>query len=660
MTTRVLVLFVCATGVFGACGSSANSARNDASVGPTVDRAHAVGQPVDVGADVGVAPRPGAIAVVGDMRPNLLPRVFTFDAVTGARSDLAHSDGGSDPAVSPDRTLVAFAGKAGAYPALFVVPAAGGDAVQVTTPIPCAGAFAHPTWSPDGREIAFEVFFGILCPLRLQAPAYTTAEPHQLAVVEADGTGQRLLGVDGYEPRWSPDGTHLAYVERTKHGFPLAAVPGTTAAVLRLEPGPAQSLGAGTQPVWSPDGHALALPTGRGTVHVFTADGDLVRSIRGKGAGWTRCGLVVSRFGAVAASAEGRAAALRVARGVETRTCGGATRLVVHGSYDPVAFAPDGSRVLVRRRSLVVAGGARLAPLVGSRDATGAVWSPDSRRVAFKLPLGRVAVADVPARHTTIIADDGPQTFDTPPAWLTPTAVVYGDRATGLQTNLYIVNPELGGTAVQISRGAQSPAWAPGGQALAWAHPPGIWIAQEPREEEQLLHKNVVTGLAWSPTGRLAFSDGDGISIVNGRGSTRVVSLGAEAQVALDAWSPDGQWLAYSAYFNGDLNYGVWVIHPDGTERHLIVNGARKLAWSPDGRQTVYEEDGRLWVADPLGAHPARTRAQTALHLASWTPFGILAIRPTAAWYTQLVLIAPDGSSETPLTDGLSYIADAA
>jgi Tol biopolymer transport system component len=214
---------------------------------------------------------------------------------------------------------------------------------------------------------------------------------------------------------------------------------------------------------------------------------------------------------------------------------------------------------------------------------------------------------------------------------------------------------------VQISREAQSPAWAPGaGAGLAWAHPPGIWIAQPPREEEQLLHKTAVTGLAWSPTGRLAFSDGAGISIVNGRASTRVVSLGTDAQVALDAWSPDGQWLAYSAYFNSDLNYGVWVIHPDGTDRHLIVNGARKLAWSPDGTQTVYETDGRLWVADASGTHPVLIPADTALHLASWTPFGLLAIRPTTAWYTQLVVVPPDGSSETPLTDGLSYIADAA
>jgi Tol biopolymer transport system component len=634
MTPRLLVLVVCAAGVFGANNSSASVAQNDASVGP--------------------------IAVVGDMRPNLQPRVLTFDAATGARSDLAHSDGGSDPAVSPDRTLVAYAGKAGTYPALFVVPAAGGDAMQVTTPIPCAGTFSHPTWSPDGREIAFEVFFGILCPLKLLAPAYTTAEPHQLAVAEADGTGQRLLHVDGYEPRWSPDGTHLAYVERTKHGFPLAAMPGTTAGVVRLDGGQAHSLGAGTQPVWSPDGRALALPTGQGTVHVFAADGDLVRSIRGRSAGWTRCALVVSPFGAVATSANGRTAALRVARGVETRTCDGPTRLIVRGSYTPVAIAPDGSRVLVQKRSLVVAGGAKLAPLNGSRDATEAVWSPDSRRVAFKLPLGRVAVANVPARQTTIVADDGAQTLDTSPAWLTSTAVMYGDRATGLQTNLYILNPQLG-TAVQISREAQSPAWAPGaGAGLAWAHPPGIWIAQPPREEEQLLHKTAVTGLAWSPTGRLAFSDGVGISIVNGRASTRVVSLGTDAQVALDAWSPDGQWLAYSAYFNSDLNYGVWLIHPDGTDRHLIVNGARKLVWSPDGTQTVYETDGRLWLADPLGAHAAPIPAETILRLAAWTPFGILAIRPTTGWYTQLLRIAPDGSSETPLTDGLSYIADAA
>ena len=86
MTTRALVLFVCAAGVFGACGSSANSAPNDASVGSTIDRTHAVEQLVDVGADVGVASRPGVIAVVGDMRPNLQPRVFFFDASDPLRS----------------------------------------------------------------------------------------------------------------------------------------------------------------------------------------------------------------------------------------------------------------------------------------------------------------------------------------------------------------------------------------------------------------------------------------------------------------------------------------------------------------------------------------------------------------------------------------------
>jgi TolB protein len=60
-------------------------------------------------------------------------------------------DGSYAPAWSPDGAWIAYVGRHGDANDLFVVPASGGDPVQLTT----TGAVASPTWSPDGRMIAF-------------------------------------------------------------------------------------------------------------------------------------------------------------------------------------------------------------------------------------------------------------------------------------------------------------------------------------------------------------------------------------------------------------------------------------------------------------------------------------------------------------------------
>ena len=63
----------------------------------------------------------------------------------------------------------------------------------------------HPTWSPDGRRIAFE-----------------RGVPGDIFVMNADGSGARRLGsdtCDETQPAWSPDGRWIAYSRRA---------PGTT------------------------------------------------------------------------------------------------------------------------------------------------------------------------------------------------------------------------------------------------------------------------------------------------------------------------------------------------------------------------------------------------------------------------------------------------
>jgi Tol biopolymer transport system component len=75
------------------------------------------------------------------------------------------------------------------------VTRAGGSARQVTA----AGGTA-PSWSPDGRQLAFARDGGIWTAL-------------------ADGSGQRrLTRASGTSPAWSPDGAYIAFVRPTERG----------------------------------------------------------------------------------------------------------------------------------------------------------------------------------------------------------------------------------------------------------------------------------------------------------------------------------------------------------------------------------------------------------------------------------------------------------
>ena len=120
--------------------------------------------------------------------------VFVMNADGSGLQNVTHTATTSfDLAWSPDGRQIAYieVHLPGPRAPLYVVNADGTSKRRVTRPL--AVDLGIPSWSPDGRTLAFTGVGGI----------YT---------VHADGTGLRKLTGPAYGPKWSPDGRQIAFI----------------------------------------------------------------------------------------------------------------------------------------------------------------------------------------------------------------------------------------------------------------------------------------------------------------------------------------------------------------------------------------------------------------------------------------------------------------
>jgi len=221
---------------------------------------------VDGNQDLYVIPSSGGVArrLTDDPGHDMLPR-FTHDgravlfasdrgggvwqiwevAAEGGAARRVRANGFTEYQVdeSPDGRTLAYLSNEGGPESLWLTPRAGGPP-RLLVRHGANTIMGNPDWSPDGARITFSSNWRV---------------GHQIYVVEAaSGESRRIspLHRGGCEPRFSPDGRRVVYVDRGHLGETslLTEVDLQSGARRTLVEWPALNY----DPAWSPDGARIA------------------------------------------------------------------------------------------------------------------------------------------------------------------------------------------------------------------------------------------------------------------------------------------------------------------------------------------------------------------------------------------------------------------
>jgi Tol biopolymer transport system component len=391
------------------------------------------------------------------------------------------------PRWSPDGTRLLFQAERG----LWLVPALGGSP-ELVVAAPADTATTHsPTWSPDGREVAW------VARDTVYAMALDEDRPRQLAAVTV-----------AHSLAWSPDGRWIALVsgnsEFVYHRLgnlgpsallllPAQCAPGTLCTAFQLVP-PAS---LNTSPAWL-DAGSLVFVSNRGGPRDLYA-------LRVRSSGEVSGDPVPLSIGlemhTVSAAADGRTLAFSVFRQASNiwsldissgvpRRFADATRITsgqqtVEGldlSPDGQWLAFDANRTGTQDIHIVPADGGEAERVVSTaQDKFHPAWSPDGKALAFHTfrdGVRRAAYAPARGGPVRLVHPDGPLREEHTPVWLRDgQGLVYFRIVVG-GADLYLVLRKSDSTWSDerriTSRGGLWPSFSADGRRMAYIATPGV------------------------------------------------------------------------------------------------------------------------------------------------------------------------------------------
>jgi Tol biopolymer transport system component len=121
---------------------------------------------------------------------------------------------------------------------------------------------------------------------------------------------------------------------------------------------------------------------------------------------------------------------------------------------------------------------------------------------------------------------------------------------------------------------------------------------------------SLTISLSWSPDGsQLLYAGTDGMHLLTlENGDTRSLAKPPQCSQAFSpAFSPDGQWIAFSCFL--DASYDIHVLPAKGGTSRALIRVKQvpfPLAWSADSKRIVYSENWDLLEVSSSGGKPQR------------------------------------------------------
>ena len=302
------------------------------------------------------------------------------------------------------------------------------------------------------------------------------------------------------------------------------------------------------------------------------------------------------------------------------------------GWVDPVAWSPDGRRVLSGSQDQTARvwdaeTGRELRVLRGHTEAiVGVAWSPDSYQVLSGAHDGTVRVWDAETgRELSVLR--GHEGFVYGVAWS-----LDGRRVlSGSQDQTVRVWDAETGRELQTLKGhtelVYSVAWSPDGRRVLSGSDDQtlrVWNAETGRELRVLRgHTGAVNGVRWSPDGRrvLSGSDDGTVRVWSAKTGRELRVLRGHTNVVWNvAWSPDGH-RALSGSYDGTVR--VWALDYHADEKPSVV---------PVGEELQYTNAKVLLVGDTSSG---KTGLAHRLATGEWKPSDGSTV---GAWATHLPL----------------------
>ncbi|HTV03066.1 MAG TPA: winged helix-turn-helix domain-containing protein [Luteitalea sp.] len=518
--------------------------------------------PVQTSIPPTAAPRAEALA------PAVAPPIATRDGGPGPAAPPTAS--ASHPVWAAGLALVAllsffFAWRSQRAP---VVTAGAPLRTQITS---SAALDAFPTWSPDGRAIAY---------------ASDRSGRFELFVRDLAAGGDRLAltsdGQHNVQPAWSPDGQSLAYHSSGQGGIWVIPRHGGT---------PRQISPFGSRPAWSPDGRRVAFQGG-----AYTEPSSAAFETFGPSSLW-----VVAAAG-----------------GTPTRVT---EAWLPGGSHTRPTWFPDGRRLFFGSQdvnqttfwTVDIENGALVRVLDAGRRAVDPYLAPDGRSAYYvrmdahfdlwKLPLTESGTAagaphlvlpssELDVRHVAVHPDSQQVAY-------VAMATVSGLRSLPLHPDGVPAGPSVR-LAEDAVRTARRPSFSPDAARVAFERqsaglPPALWLLDLARGSVTSLARDDQGAVdpAWSGDGKQVYFESGrdeqrslkAVRVDTGEVRSIVRLADGDQHVLRPRVSPDGSQLAYTRSQAGQLE--VWVrTLADGRERQVarLGDGAAFPAWSPDGK----------------------------------------------------------------------------